>query len=367
MKNKIRSNMITEIIKIKDKKEFNKILEKTTDILKEYIQKKKSYEEYLKGWMKLGNFLEEDMIISEDIIQKNQKNEKKSQKGWASNIYEIEQNTIIKKIYMKKPYIYNNEYKAKNCLLEASVIQGLIQKILYEKSNIRCVPKMISIDKINNEEVNLTMEKVHGDVFVEEIFKNSDRKWLKRNMEYFGLLFGYLQKEFYFVHGDLSTNNLMINKKEQIIIIDFGNANIKINNDWLVSDPKSIENNYIPNNKMNESKSVDIFYYILDLFYWNREKIEKNKDKLKDLIRLYNELFTIKDKKMNLGKIYFEYFIDKNKDTIKPLTKMSNMYKYMEIMKKKDSRYKVITKEDILEVRRRFEPINFIKIVKEVL
>ena len=49
------------------------------------------------------------------------------------------------------------------------------------------------------------------------------------------------------------------------------------------------------------------------------------------------------------------------------LKDIENVYRFIDKVKKEDSKYNIITNDDIHTIRRRFEPLHFYKIVEKVL
>ncbi len=289
--------------------------------------------------------------------------------GYSSNIFLINQNTIGKKIYKKKDDLI--KFMPHQILYE-TFFESMIQYYLYESSQVRCVPKLIQYQKTGPESVLISMKKINGDTLLKNLLeKGDDKKWLKKTLSYIALLLEYLQRTFYFIHGDFHSKNVMITPQHKIYLIDFGFSSLKMNNQWITTKPNKFKIQYLPKNSINFSKSMDLFTMFLHFF--KDEENRKYQNQLKAFFQLYDLLFRIKD--IHLGELFFEYqkkwderektreynFIHVN------LKDIENVYRFIDKVKKEDSKYNIITNDDIHTIRRRFEPLHFYKIVEKVL
>lgn len=334
---------------------INKQLEETSEAFVNYIHDKIDFKKFFNIWIQISNNFK-IQIKKKNILLK--KDNKLSKKGKTSNIYIYDNHIIVKKLIYK-----NNDTTAK------AFLQCYIQYHLYKESKIKCVPNLYSIEKDNNGHINIFMEKINGVLLYEKLLKNNNKIWLKNVLINLGLTLKYLQKKFNFVHADLSTNNIMLDENNKIIIIDFDGSILKIKNNWIIS---GIYYTVLFKKNRELLKSTDLFFFFMDFFNYHKNEIEENTNNHKYLIEVFNKLCTLDDKNINIGKMYIDYFYELKKtiyiyNPMTRLIKRNKMYDYLEDIKKKYTKYKTITKEDIIKIRKRFEPNNFVKLINNIL
>lgn len=380
-KNKRKLNTLKEekekmgdfLLKIFQKEE---IVQQFIQEFKEYSQKlidfeeeKISFSKLRKEILKIAYFLQKNIPLSD---KKEFKKENIFGEGYSSNIFQINHNTLGKKIYKKKDDFFTF---IPNQIFIETFFETMIQFYLYESSQIRCVPKILGYQKIDNDSVFIMMKKIEGDTLSKKILeKGDDTKWLKKTWSYIALLLEYLQRTFYFVHGDFHSMNVMITSQNKIYLIDFGYSTLKMKNQWITTKPNKIKLHFIPNNKTNYSKSMDLFSMFLHFF--KDEENRKEREKLSSFFKFYDLLFQIPGTKHHLGELLIEYpkkwdekegkqeykFIHTNMKDI------NRLYQFIDKLKKEEPiKYEDITNEQIQILRRRFEPLQFLKMVENYL
>ncbi len=291
---------------IDSSKHFYDIFSSTKNIL----GKREIFIEEVKNLsLEIPNNLNEFYKLVQNKISPNNTNYSQLQKIGVNSafgeIFPKNTNKIIKK--QKIGEAGNNNY-VKHIKTMKVYKESLIHYYLYNFSlkipnpTLQCFPSMNDVSlKIKNNFMTYEMGKIENDTLRSYIDTMNDENDIYKLLINICDILNYYQTTINFVHGDLHSNNILIERNtNKIYLIDFGfsSFNIPINysnnnknfNNWFLVDNTELGifrqfDQNILYNSINNAKSIDLIILIFDII--------KNFNKLNKLKNYFTQNFPI--------------------------------------------------------------------------
>lgn len=206
--------------------------------------------------------------------------------------------------------------------IEEINVTGLIEAIIqitikYYSNNITVA---LSGLNINNEFMYISMNKVNEKKnlteYILNLYNNNEKSIIDKNNDFINILkriaekLKFLQDECGFIHGDFHADNILIDKNDNIIFIDFEYSVIRLptknnNQDIILCGTKSVnlERKDIFNIKENPNlKAIDFFHLIIYINNFKNNKNTYNYLLEEIMAKIYNVCFNEKINLLNFIK-----------------------------------------------------------------
>ncbi len=319
-----------------------------------------------------------DKILKNKLSETNKKYIIKKNEGAYGKIYQnvFNKNIIIKNFDLEKIDLIDVYFEY--------FIQYIIYNFsddIYKKNISQPYDLKLTTDL---KSARIYMKKIEGITLHEYIYKyiiynsnNQNEEIIYSNIKYIidilikiCDLFIYLQSKFGFVHFDLHLGNIMIDKNQNIYLLDYGFSsinyfyNIKKDKILIVSKPK-----YLLFSKINEKnklkfkyKSIDLLHLYFRLCSLLFKKIDKKNKIIYNLYKILNFITLFKELEHNDISEEFEFntLFETLKDNIINNSNLCYKYSTNFYFLKKDIKNKILKNQynNLNIIIDRFNPTN---------
>ncbi len=238
----------------------------------------------------------------------------------------------ILKIYKFKigsyPYLFEKDLI--NCIDVHN--EGFIQYLLFlntpKKICKKCIPfisyVIYSVDNSKNDlYTGIYMQKIEGLEFSRILMQNNPKRIVKIILKIIDII-EYYQKKLNFLHNDLKPNNIIVDKDDNIYLIDFGLSYIYYMDNHIyptcldglcldknLNEKKDYEFNFYEYVNFEYRHQSDIIYLLMHMLYYLKDD-NPLYEWITNIFLKYNNI-NIYEYIKNSGLKYFEFVLSKDK------------------------------------------------------